>query len=304
MSNVVKLIQPSLTPPADVGKGFTLFHRKIMDCGFYKDSQAVHLWFHLIMKASHKSIVASTEFGDMAIGRGQLITGRNKLVAETGIVADRIQYLLKKFIRMEMIRTESNKKFTLITIVNYDEYQADFVPTDSQQIPNAKPRSVRVAEVVVPTDSQQIPTYKEVTNNLLPNGNKSPSASAEDQSAQDDKPASQEQKKPALSCQEVLDVYHEVLPEAKGVRLLSDKRRNQIRTFWKKASKITRGLDGEAFTLDSWRAYLQYIAENCRWMLEDRQDQRSGKVWHRKGLEYFLSDEVYLQVREGAKDDR
>jgi hypothetical protein len=233
-----------------------------------------------------------------------LITGRNKLVTETGIVADRIQYLLKKFVRMEMIRTESNKKFTLITIVKYDEYQADFVPTDSQQIPNAKPSSTRSVEVVVPSDSQQIPTYKEVTNNLLLNSNKGPSADAEDPSLQDDKLPPGKQVSPALSCQTVLDVYHEVLPEAKTVRLLSDKRRNQIRTFWKKASKITRGLDGEAFTLDSWRAYLQYISENCRWMLEDRQDQLSGKVWHRKGLEYFLSDEVYLQVREGTKDDR
>lgn len=304
MSNVVKLIQPITMTPASTGKGFALFHRKIMDCGFYKDSQAVHLWFHLVMKATHKSIVQSTEFGDMAIGRGQMITGRNKLVLETGIEADRVQYLLKKFVRMDMIRTESNKKFTLISIVNYDEYQANFVPTDSQQIPNATPYAARNAVEVVPADSQQIPTYKEVTNNLLPKGNKSPSARAEDPSLQDDKQSQNLEQKPSLSCEAVLGVYHEVLPEAKKVRLLSDKRRNQIRTFWKKASKITRGLDGEAFTLDSWRAYLQYISENCRWMLEDRQDQRSGKVWHRKGLEYFLSDEVYLQVREGDKDDR
>jgi len=114
----------------------------------------------------------------------------------------------------------------------------------------------------------------------------------------------EEPKKPAFSCEEVLAVYHEVLPEAKAVRLLSDKRRNQIRTFWKKATKMTRQLDGVPFTLESWRQYLTYIAENCRWMLEDRQDQRSGRVWHRKGLEYFLNDETYLLVREGAKDDR
>ena len=67
---------------------------------------------------------------------------------------------------------------------------------------------------------------------------------------------------------------------------------------------MTRQLDGVPFTLESWRQYLTYIAENCRWMLEDRQDQRSGRVWHRKGLEYFLNDETYLLVREGAKDDR
>jgi phage replication O-like protein O len=129
-------------------------------------------------------------------------------------------------------------------------------------------------------------------------------ASQNIQTIQQQNPEKDDQKKPALSCEEVLAVYHEVLPEAKGVRLLSDKRRNQIRTFWKKATKITRQLDGVPFTLESWRQYLTYIAENCRWMLEDRQDQRSGRVWHRKGLEYFLNDETYLLVREGSKDDR
>lgn len=126
----------------------------------------------------------------------------------------------------------------------------------------------------------------------------------DDQALQETVQVPEEPKKPAFSCEEVLAVYHEVLPEAKAVRLLSDKRRNQIRTFWKKATKMTRQLDGVPFTLESWRQYLTYIAENCRWMLEDRQDQRSGRVWHRKGLEYFLNDETYLLVREGAKDDR
>lgn len=126
----------------------------------------------------------------------------------------------------------------------------------------------------------------------------------DDQPLQETAQVLEEPKKPAFSCEEVLAVYHEVLPEAKAVRLLSDKRRNQIRTFWKKATKMTRQLDGVPFTLESWRQYLTYIAENCRWMLEDRQDQRSGRVWHRKGLEYFLNDETYLLVREGAKDDR
>ncbi len=40
-----------------------------------------------------------------------------------------------------------------------------------------------------------------------------------------------------------------VLPEAQGIRVLTDKRRNLIRSFWQKANKITRQLDGHSFTL-------------------------------------------------------
>lgn len=116
-------------------------------------------------------------------------------------------------------------------------------------------------------------------------------------------PVATEEKKSKLKCEDVIAVYHEVLPEARKIKALNDKRRNLIRTFWIKASKITRQLDGKPFTLEDWRAYLEYIASNCRWTLEDRPDNKTGKTWRRKGLEYFLNDEVYLQVREGAKDD-
>ncbi|MGP7323778.1 hypothetical protein ACTZQY_26585, partial [Klebsiella pneumoniae] len=46
-----------------------------------------------------------------------------------------------------------------------------------------------------------------------------------------------------------------------------------------------------------------YIASNCRWMLENRPDQRTGKTWRRKSLEYFLNVDVYAKTREGACDD-
>lgn len=274
-------------------KGFALFHRKIMDCGFYKDSQAVHLWFHLVMKATHKPVIAETEFGNVSLVRGQCITGRHKLASETGISPDRIQYLLRKFVSMEMIGAESNRKFTVISILKYDEYQSDFLPTDYQQITNANPHGSKAVASIVPTDSQQITTYKEITNNSITNVIETPSDEI--------KP---EKKKSGFSCEDVVKAYHEILPEAKGIRALTDKRRNLIRTFWVKASKVTRQLDGTPFTLDSWKAYLNYIATNCRWMLEDRPDNRSGKTWQKKGLEYFLSDETYVQVREGSKDDR
>lgn len=180
-------------------------------------------------------------------------------------------------------------------------------------IPQNKGLPLKSGDVLSLNLGDSNPSKQGNTKDIIPKTGKTTNTSADaddspapqdERISQEEKPTQQQQKTPALSCEEVLAVYHEVLPEAKGVRLLSDKRRNQIRTFWKKASKITRQLDGVPFTLDSWREYLTYIAENCRWMLEDRQDQRSGRVWHRKGLEYFLNDETYLLVREGAKDDR
>lgn len=306
MSNVLAFRQPDTVRPEATGKGFALMHRQFMDSKLYKDSQAVHLWLHLILKANYSPVVVKTDLGEMMVGRGQMITGRPTLVSETFIPDNKVKSLLRSFETKGMLKVEAvGRKFSLLTILKYDDFQSINCPTDVQRLSNANTNNNAALSVDCPTDVQRLSINNNITNNLLLNSNKSPSACAEDQPKQGEiqKPKT-EKPKPAFSCQDVVDVFHEVLPEAKGVRALTDKRRNLMRTFWGKASKITRQLDGAPFTLDSWKSYLTYISTNCRWMLEDRPDARSGKTWQKKGLEYFLNDETYLQVREGAKDDR
>ncbi len=291
-------------PPAD-GRGFALLHRKIQECEFYrKDSQAVHLWVHLILSANHAPETVPTDYGDVVVERGQRITSAPKLEKETGIEEERVKYLLRKFKKLGMITTFSPGKFTLVTIVKYDEYQGDFTgksfPQDSRNFPSANPAMTLDAEQSFPQDSRNFPTNNNITNNSLPNGNESPSAGCQEKPEQ----PNPEKSKSGISCEDVVSAYHEILPEAPHIRALNDKRKNKIRTFWKKAGVITRQLDGKPFSFEAWRAYLEYISTNCRWMLEERDNQRTGTKWHRKDLEYLLDDTVYLKVREGAHDDR
>ncbi|MBJ8805528.1 DNA replication protein [Citrobacter koseri] len=279
-------------PRQNSGKGFALLHRKIMDVPFYKDAEASHLWVHLILKAKHAPEVVLTDLGEKVVGRGQLLSGRNSLAFETGLKPDRVQYLLRKFQKLGMVSWISHGKFSVFTIVKYDDYQSNFVPEDYQQITSAKPDVAQPVSNSVPADYQQITTDKEVNN--ISSTNVEESASETQKS---------EQKKPSLSCEQVVEVYHRVLPEAQGIRILTDKRRSMIRTFWKKAAAANRQVGGSGFNLADWEAYLNYIATNCRWMLENRPDQRTGRTWRRKSLEYFLSVDVYARTREGACDD-
>ncbi|WP_316502029.1 DNA replication protein [Klebsiella aerogenes] len=279
-------------PRTQGGKGFALLHRKIMDVPFYKDAEASHLWVHLILKAKHAPETVLTDLGEMLVSRGQLLSGRNALSFETGLKADRVQYLLRKFQKLGMVSWVSHGKFSVFTIVKYDDYQSNYVPADYQQITIAKPDVVQPVANSVPADYQQITTDKEVINNSLTNVRESASATE-----------NQDKKKSSLSCEQVVEVYHRVLPEAQGIRVLTDKRRNLIRSFWKKAGAANRQLGGAGFALADWEAYLNYIATNCRWMLENRPDNRTGRTWRRKSLEYFLNVDVYVKTREGACDD-
>ncbi|EFL9541923.1 DNA replication protein [Escherichia coli] len=281
-------------PHQSSGNGYALLHRKIMDVPFYKDAEAAHLWVHLILKAKHTPEYVMTDAGEILVGRGKLLGGRNSLAFETGLKPDRVQYLLRKFKKLGMIDWVSHGKFSVFSVEKYDDYQSNFVPADYQQITTSKPAIPMPASNTVPADYQQITTDKEY-NNIISNTDVLESTAADKKS---------DKKKPSVSCQDVVDAYHEILPEAPRIRALNDKRKNQIRTFWRKAGVITRQLDGHGFTMQDWRNYLSYVGENCRWMFEERLNHQRGTVWHKKGFDFLLNDNTYLKVREGEHDDR
>ena len=276
MSNVSNLAEAREArrlqqPHKQGGKGFALLHRKIMDVPFYKDPEAAHLWVHLLLRANYEQTLVSTDVGDVICDRGEFITGRNTLAMETGLTADRVKALLRKFHNLGMITTKSNNRFTVLRVVKYDEYQSNFCPADVQPVS----------------------TDKEVINISSTNVEESTVAQPK-----------AEKKKSSVSCQQVIDTYHELLPEAPKIRALNDRRKNSIQTFWRKAGVITRQLDGHGFTLEDWKSYLSYVATNCRWMFEERTNHQRGTVWHKKGLDFLLNDNTYLKVREGEHDDR
>ncbi|EEZ4406336.1 TPA: DNA replication protein [Escherichia coli] len=281
-------------PHQSSGKGYALLHRKIMDVPFYKDAEAAHLWVHLILKAKHTPEYVMTDAGEILVGRGKLLGGRNSLAFETGLKPDRVQYLLRKFKKLGMIDWVSHGKFSVFSVEKYDDYQSNFVPADYQQITTSKPAIPMPVSNTVPADYQQITTDKEYNNNIS-NTDVLESATADKK---------YDKKKLSVSCQDVVDAYHEILPEAPRIRALNDKRKNQIRTFWRKAGVITRQLDGHGFTMQDWRNYLSYVGENCRWMFEERPNHQRGTVWHKKGFDFLLNDNTYLKVREGEHDDR
>lgn len=288
-----------IVTPEAAGKGFALMHRQFMDSKLYKDSQAVHLWLHCIMKANYEAKEVNTDIGSMVVGRGQFITGRPTLVTETGISDNKVKSLLDTFARMGMITRESfGRNFTRITVTKYDDFQSNFNPTEIQEKSNGKPHDSRLGAGVNPTEIQRKSITKELNNNSLGKPNE---CATGDENTELEKPTPVMQR---LSCDEVWQCLKDELPEARGWKTLTDDRRNLIRNFWGKANKIARSLDGKPLDIAGFRGYLKYISDNCRWMLEDRPDQKTGKTWRRMKFDSFLSPKLYVEVREGDKDDR
>lgn len=283
MSNVRSLAKAreakrSQETPKEVGKGFTLLHRKIQETEFYrKDSQAVHLWVHLIMSANYTDASVKTEYGVIQLQRGQFITGRNTLASETGIEPNRIQYLLKKFKKLGMIETASPGKFTVITISKYGEYQGEIVPEDSQKIPRPNAGVARLPEKFVPEDSQKIPTTNNITNKSLSNDNDM--SSADDQSSVS--------KSKSIPYQAVLEAYNEAagdrLPNAEK---LNPKRRTAIKRLLGELKEPTVEAASNYFHAFMATASSFYFGDNNR-------------GW-RASFDYLLNSDTLTKTREGS----
>ena len=114
-------------------QGWIKLHRKVQQSAIWTDSCAVHLWVHLLLKANHEDNEVFMNSNIIEVKRGQLLTGRKKLSAETGINESKIQRLLKTFEKCHMIEQRTNNANRLISILNYDSYQVSEQPVNNER---------------------------------------------------------------------------------------------------------------------------------------------------------------------------
>lgn len=122
--------------------GWIKLHRKILDWEWYKHPYIFSVFLHLILSANHEN----KQWQGVEIKRGQLITSLDSLYFQlnynrkTGkltkcgkkISIRNIRTALSKLKLTKEIAIETTSKYTLITINNYDRYQAIDKPNDKQ----------------------------------------------------------------------------------------------------------------------------------------------------------------------------
>ena len=117
-----------------MNNGWIKLHRKLIDKGYYKKSQYIHLWVHLLLTANHKTSEFIWNNKIIKIREGQFITGRERLSLETGISQTTIERILSLLEKEHQIGQRKTTKFRLITIINWNKFQqADSRRTASGQ---------------------------------------------------------------------------------------------------------------------------------------------------------------------------
>lgn len=99
---------------------FIKLDRNILDWRWYKDAATKTLFIHLLLKANIKD----NDFMTETIHRGELATSYTNLAAETGLTYKQVRAALGHLIETGEVAVRRHSRFSVISILRYDFYQA------------------------------------------------------------------------------------------------------------------------------------------------------------------------------------
>lgn len=107
-------------------------HHTITKWEWFTIPEMVQIFIYLLANAAYKD----TSYQGRTIRRGQLITSVENIRSDTRLSTQQIRTCLKRLESTNEITRKSTNKFSVITICNYDKYQAD---KEDEQQPNNNP---------------------------------------------------------------------------------------------------------------------------------------------------------------------
>ncbi|MCM1545145.1 MAG: hypothetical protein NC110_07600 [Ruminococcus sp.] len=106
--------------------GFIKLHRKLVAWGWYQDYVVKDVFLHLLLTANFRD----NPWQSRVLKQGQLATSYRHLSESLGFSVQQIRTAIGKLKSTGEITTESTSKYTIITIVNWEDYQcSDDLPT-------------------------------------------------------------------------------------------------------------------------------------------------------------------------------
>lgn len=124
--------------------GFINLHRKLLEWEWYSDIPVRLTFLHLLVIANWEE----KEWKGTIIKRGQVVIGRKKLSKEIGISEQQLRTSLFKLKSTQEITIKSTNKYSVVTLINYNNYQdkkkkttnkkTDKQPTNNQQSTTTK----------------------------------------------------------------------------------------------------------------------------------------------------------------------
>lgn len=139
-----------------MSQGWIKLHRKIVDWEWYQDTTTKITFLHLLLTANHEK----KNWRGIEIDVGQKITSTDNLAKETGLSRQQIRTALEKLKSTNEITTKATRKYTLIELKNYKQYQEINQPRNKRAT-NEQPTNNHKQE------SKECKNEKNITTNVV-----------------------------------------------------------------------------------------------------------------------------------------
>ena len=117
--------------------GFIKLFRKFKVWGWYKDSVVKCVFIHLLLTANFEPM----EWNGTVLKEGQLATSIKSLSEDLGFSSRQVRTALSKLSSTNEITTKATNKFTVITIVNWRDFQGSSRRSDKQNFTDSDKRA-------------------------------------------------------------------------------------------------------------------------------------------------------------------
>jgi len=132
-----------------VSEGWIKIHRSMREWRWASEPNMVSLWVHLLINACWED----RNWKGVSVKRGQVIFGRKEWAEKCGITEQSLRTCIERLKSTNEITIESTSKYSIVTVVNYEEYQAKEEESTSQ--------STTTSTSNQPATNQQLTTSKE-----------------------------------------------------------------------------------------------------------------------------------------------
>lgn len=149
-----------------MGKRYIKLYEQIVNWEWYKNPNVFRVFLHCLLTANF----TEGRFEGVDVERGQLVTSLPSLAKQTSLSIQQVRTSLAHLISTGELTSKAYSKFRIITVVKYDQYQADNRQENSQLTGNQQATNSQS------TGNQQ--QYKNNKNNKKKEGiDKTPSES-------------------------------------------------------------------------------------------------------------------------------
>lgn len=133
-------------------EGWVKLYRKLLSSNIFQNEKLLKVWIWCLLKASHKECTQLVGRQTINLKEGQFVFGRKKASEELKMKESTVRDYILLLKNLRNIDIQSDNKFSVVTVLNWELYQIDDKKSDSKSDNKST------------TNQQQINTNKNVKN--------------------------------------------------------------------------------------------------------------------------------------------